>query len=53
MRWPCSQQPEIYERNKKWIVRWYDPTTKRVRAYRTANKQIAQIFFKQLKGQTQ
>ena len=41
MQWPSRGKPDIYQRGKWWIVRWYDPVEKRVHSLRTADEGFA------------
>jgi len=50
MRWPRRDCPELHQRGKWWIVRWYDPITKRARALRTRSETYAKMVYEFMKG---
>ena len=41
---PSQGRPVLYTRGKLWIVRWYDPIAKQVRAIRTKSEQYARAM---------
>lgn len=48
MIWPSRGNPQLYQRGKLYIVRWYNPVEKRVRVYRTRHKHYAEVFMRNL-----
>lgn len=48
-RWPSRNKPELYQRGKFWIVRWYDPITKRARAQKFTDADIARAFHQRMR----
>lgn len=42
MRWPSRDKPELHLRGKVWVVRWYDPISKRARSVRTDSQTYAE-----------
>lgn len=50
MLWPQRGKPELHQRGKWWVVRWYDPVSKRARAIRTKNEAYARSMHKLFGG---
>ena len=46
MRWPARDRPELHQRGKWWVIRWYHPVLKQCRAMRTKNEAYAKAMFK-------
>jgi len=44
MRWPSRDKPELHQRGKWWVVRWYSPIEKRCRAIRTRSETYARAM---------
>jgi len=49
MRWPSRGKPELYQRGLWWVVRWYNPLEKRVRAIRTKSETYARAMYELIK----